>query len=635
MKTIAKMMNNCTNITTKMSVQRPMTALLLTLFSAWALVACGESSASDSGGKGASMSTDTSAGDFGNASYDDGEYPGAAKDTSAPDEVDPYVEVPEEEFAFHSAAVGERYVFIVDTFRDQVIYVDSESLKIRAVKVGDSPVLVQAFPGTDTVIVLNEGSQTASLLRVADGEAEVMHFEVLPGVNTVVTSPYGPYAVLYYDHHGGDTSLGALNAVSILRATPGQESLIELGTGFKPSSVAFREDGERLFVVSQAGLTVVALPEDIDTPSFHPPLPLVSDPLLNQYEREVHVTRDGRFAVTRLIGQAQISVLDLESADVRMFDTISETGASIFASDLDLIPGSGRFVMTFRDAGRVRLVDIEAFMAGADDDGAGGGAAAEDEPDAAGDGYESEAASEEIIEEAVEETSSEPVEETVEETVEASAPDLIPLPAGVTELLTDGVTLGLCRVADDGNTAVFFSTALGARSIGLLDLSETDPALRFVPLHKEVRIVEIDPSSRFGVLYHQASGLAPNPGDDFETLIEKSNGYSVLDIASSYVQPFITKNEPKDLVFLPDYDRMLVLLPDPAELDHRVEVVDFVRFLATNHPLYARPLSIQAFKGEARAVILEEHVSGRLTLVDAVNDQTESVTGFHLNAEQN
>lgn len=624
------------------TITKTTTTVLLAL-SLVALVGCGESSDSASSDSAAGgMAYDAMMADMGGTGYDN-EYPGAASETSAPDEADPYVEVPEEEFAFHSAAVGERYVFIVDTFRDQVIYVDSQSLKIRAVKVGDGPVLVQAFPGTDTVIVLNEGSQTASLLRVAEGEAEVMHFEVLPGVNTVVTSPYGPYAVLYYDHRGGDTSLGALNAVSILRATPGAETLIELGTGFKPSSVAFREDGERLFVVSQAGLTVVSLPDDVDAPSFHPPLPLVTDPLLNQYEREVHVTRDGRFAVTRLIGQAQISILDLDSGDVRMFDTISETGASIFASDLDLIPASGSFVMSFRDAGRIRLVDIEALMASEEDEGAGSGAAGEDEPDASEDGYESEAASDEIVEETVEETieettgetTQETVQETVQETSTETSSPVFPLPAGVTELQTGGVTLGLCRVSEDGSTAVFFSTASGARTIGLLDLLEASPELRFVPLHKEVRIVEIDPSSRFGVLYHQASGLAPSPGDDFETLIEKSNGYSVLDIDSSYVQPFITDNEPKDLVFLPEHDRMLVLLPDPAELDHRVEVVDFLRFLATNHPLYARPLSIQAFKGEARAVILEEHVSGRLTLVDAVEDQTESVTGFHLNAEQN
>jgi len=488
------------------------------------------------------------------------------KDSSSPSP-DSYYEEPEEEFAFNSAAVGETVVFVVDTNRDQVIWVDAVTLKIKAVKVGDQPVLVKGFPGTDSAVVLNQGSQTASLVSIVNGEAEVRHFDVLPGVNQVEMSPYGPYAVLYYAWGQGDTTLGALNAVNVLRAEPGKEALIEVGTGFKPSAVSFREDGGALYIMSQAGLTQVALPADIDSPRFSAPLPLVDDPLLDQYEREVQVTADGAFALTRVIGQPIVSILDLATKKVQSFSSVE----GWIPSDLDLIPGEGRFVLMLRDARRVQVIDMAALMAGQAD--------------------------------------------------------------AVDEVTTNDVPLGLAEVAVDGKSALLYTTTGGSKTMGLLDLDAPELELTYVPLHKTVRSAVIEPGSEFGVLYHDREPGTPSPSDTFDELVAKSHGYSVVDLASGYVQPFLTDHEPKDLVFLPEHHKMIVLLPDPDNLDHRVEVVDFRRLLATSHPLYARPLSVQAFKGKPKAVILEEHLSGRLTILDTDTDGTESVTGFHLNAD--
>jgi DNA-binding beta-propeller fold protein YncE len=550
--------------------------LLISLFLLTSsLVGCGESGfggAGDSAAKASagSENRDGAAGGWG------GEYePGPAadagasyQDVSAPDE--PYVEVPEEEFAFHSSAVGAEHVFIVDKNRDQVVFVDALSLKIRAVKVGDAPVLVKAFPGQDAVVVLNEGSNTVSLVRVdAEHQAAVSHFEVLPGANTVEVSPFGDYAVIYYQHQEGGTNLGTLNAVDVLRITEGDEAIVEVSTGFRPSGVTFSEDGARLFVVSQAGLTRVRLPEDVDTPGFSAPLPLVDDTLLNQLDREVLVTADGAFAVTRIIGEDKLSVLDID-AKVAVDFSLGER----FPSDIDLVPGTHEAIVTYRDAGQIERIDLDSL-----------------------------------------------VDEST------------PLDEAIDTLDTDALTLGLCRVSDDGAVALFYSTQSEHRVMARLSLTQGNAKLKPIPMSKTVRIVEIDPSSRFGVVYHTKEPGTPSPTDDFETIIAKSHGYSVLDIASSYVQPFITDHEPQDLVFLPEHGRMFVLLPDPGNVQHMVEEVDFARFLATSHTLFARPLSIQAFQGDPRAVVLEEHLSGRLTFIDSDSGEVESVTGFQLNAE--
>lgn len=493
--------------------------------------------------------------------------PGGDQADASADTADGYYEEPEQEFAFNSAAVGETVVFVVDTNRDQLLWIDAASLKIRAVKVGDQPVLVKAFPGTDTALVLNQGSQTASLVSVTGGEAEVRHFDVLPGVNTVAMSPYGPYAVLYYAWGQGTTTLGALNAVNVLRAEAGKQALVEVGTGFKPAAVAFREDGGALYVVSQAGLTQVDLPTDIDAPRFRPPLPLVDDPLLDQYEREVQVTADGAYALTRVVGRPVVSILDVAAKTARSFSSIE----GWIPSDLDLIPDQARFVLTLRDARRVQVIEMAGLLAG-----------------------------------------------------DAEAVD---------EVTTGDVPLGLAEIAPDGKTALLYTTTADSKTMGLLDLDAPELELAYVPLHKTVRSAVVEPGSDFGVLYHDRAPGTPSPSDTFDQLVAKSHGYSVIDLASGYVQPFLTDHEPKDLVFLPEHHKMIVLLPDPDNLDHRVEVVDFLRLLATSHPLYAKPLSVQAFKGAPNAVILEEHLSGRLTILDTDTQGTESVTGFHLNAE--
>lgn len=539
------------------------TTLLLSVSVGLALAACGAMS----GDAGASYESDTSAAwDAWSTADSGGSEPGDDNpDTSAPDT---YYEEPEQEFAFNAAAVGQSVVFVIDTNRDQVLWIDGASLKIRAVKVGDQPVLVEAFPGTDTAVVLNQGSQTASLVTVVDGQAEVRHFDVLPGANTVEMSPYGPYAVIYYAWAAGDTSLGALNAVNVLRAEPGHEALIEVSTGFKPSDVAFRDDGGALFVTSQAGLTRVMLPDDVDVPTFRAPLPLVDDPLLDQYEREVQVTADGAYALTRVIGQPVVSILDVAAHEARSFSSVD----GFIPSDLDLVPGQARFVLTLRDAHRVQLIDTAGLLAND--------------------------------------------------------------PAAVVDVATGDVPLGLAEVAPDGSRALLYSTLEGAKTLGLLDLGASPPALSFVPVAKTVRSAVIEPRSKFGVLYHDREPGTPSPGDTFDELVAKSDGYSVVDLASGYVQPFLTDHEPQDLVFLPEHQKMIVLVPDPASLDHRVQVVDFQRMLATSLPLFARPLSVQAFLASPRAVILEEHLSGRLTFLDTDSNGTESVTGFHLNAEE-
>ena len=537
------------------------TGLFLFLGLGAVLTACGAMS----GDSGASAGGDDVGGWEPGGSYDAGYDYGAADDTATPDS---YWEEPESTFAFLSAAVGESVVFVLDTNRDQLLWVDAVTLKIHAVTVGDRPVKVQAFAGTDTAVVLNEGSQTASLVRVAGDQAEVAHFDVLPGVNTMSLSPYGPYAVLSYQWSPGSSALGTLNAVNVLRAQPGHEAMIQVSTGFKPSSVAFREDGGALFVTSQSGLTRVELPGDVDSPRFRAPLPLVDDPLLDQFEREVQVTADGAYALTRVVGQPVVSVLDVADGVARSFRSADDR----VPSDLDLVPGQARFVLTLRDARRVQIIDIPGLLA----------------EDA----------------------------------------------AAVVEVDTGDVPLGLAEPSPDGARAVLYTTAADARTIGLLDLDAEPPALTFLPTAKAVKSAAIEPGSAFAVLYHDRAPGALSPSDTLEEQVAKSDGYSVVDLASRYVAPFLTEHEPQDLVFLPEHQKMIVLVPDPNDLDHRVQVVDFQTMLRASLPLYARPLSVQAFKGKATAVILEQHLSGRLTFLNADTEGTESVTGFHLNAEE-
>jgi DNA-binding beta-propeller fold protein YncE len=494
--------------------------------------------------------------------------PGAADDAwqSADTAAEVPQEGPEHEFSFFSAAVGQDHVFIVDRNRDSVVLVNATDLTIRSVRVGDGPTLVKTLPGQDVALVLNAGSNTLSVVRLVDGQPQVTHQDVVQGANTLEVSPVGPYAVAWYTMASEDTTLGALNAVTVLRLDPAKEAAVEVATGFRPSAVTFQADGKKAFVVSRAGLTAVALPGALDQPAFSAPLPLVTDPLLYQQDMEVLVTPDGANAVSRVAGERSVFVLDVATRKVAAFELAG------VPTDLDLVPGSGRIVATLREEHLVQLGDLDKLLAG-----------------------------------------------------EADA---------LTPVSTGEQAMGLCRVSDDGLTALFYSTATDLKALARLRLDDLAAGLEFIPLQKSVRIVDIDPTSRFGVIYHDKLPGTPQPGDDEQTKIDKQWGFSVLDLASSYVLPFITAQEPRDLVFLADQGLMFVLLPDPQGTSHEVRMVNFDSFQGKSFTLYARPLTIQALPGTSRVVVLEEHVSGRVTFLDGVTSGTQSVTGFQLNAEE-
>lgn len=281
----------------------------------------------------------------------DGGMTGKGGSAGASAEVDAASELPPEkevESAYEFPAATGRYVWVANPISGRVAYVDALTLEVKTTEAGNGPTWVSAVPseGLDTAIVMNVQSSDATLLRAdAQGNIDAVNLAVAPGSNSWAIEAKGQWAIAWGDYRKGEAPPLALGYqdIAVLHLATGQESSTRLSVGYRPVAISFSADASRAYAVTQDGISVIDLSAP-DGPIASRLVALSDDPLEDPGTRDVSVTPDGKLALVRRDGSAELTVVDLEN-DVRTAVTLS---ASV--TDLDLSPDGTRAIAVVRDA---------------------------------------------------------------------------------------------------------------------------------------------------------------------------------------------------------------------------------------------------------------------------------------------
>ncbi|MDZ4693823.1 MAG: hypothetical protein SGI86_01655 [Deltaproteobacteria bacterium] len=277
----------------------------------------GRSGGNDNAGAGESPTVPKTGGNSGNATG------GASGTEPPPPEV-------EEKRDFEAPQAGERFVFVANTQRDTVAAIDSTNLTIRTIEVGDAPTRLATVAGKDVALVINVGTRDLSVVRASVTDSQVTTLPVVRGVNRISIAPGGAHAIVWYDaeNDNGFTGIGSFQDVTLVRLGATDQAF-PLTVGFKPVDVTFNAAGTTAFVVTEDGVSVIAL-ASVTAPKRVPLVPL--GPVGQGMARDVSITPDGRYALSREEGQSKVTLVDLTTGVITDLDLMGSV------SDLDLAP---------------------------------------------------------------------------------------------------------------------------------------------------------------------------------------------------------------------------------------------------------------------------------------------------------
>jgi len=238
----------------------------------------------------------------------------------------------EKEASFYAPVVSGKYLWSVNPDTNKVVRVHAESLAIDLMQGGHEPTYLAVLPEGATpggAVVLNVRSGDASIFLRGSSPEEllpVQNFAVQEGASSWAIGKGGKFAIAWSDAR--EKLLDRLDGYQDITVFSfGGESITtkSLSVGFRPNQVVISQDETRAYVVSQPGISIIALSEspEIEGEIFLPDL-------AEGARRDVSITPDGKYALVSTSGSAKILVVDLKTEK-----TVSLNMPSI-VTDLDL-----------------------------------------------------------------------------------------------------------------------------------------------------------------------------------------------------------------------------------------------------------------------------------------------------------
>lgn len=269
---------------------------------------------------------------------------------------EPEVEI---ESTYEAPVATDRFVWAANPETGRVALINAETFDVRLAEAGLFPTVVAAVPraedGTDAALVLNTGSEDATLLEInGAGELTRAMVDTHAGANAVAVTPSGRFAIVWTDAAVAGEALDPTDSAQDITVVnlSGELEGTQLSVGFRPSRVVFDEAEERAFVVTEPGLSVIELGA---SPRVGGHVELTASPA-DANARDVSVTPDGEIALVRLDGSTSLGVVSIASGERE------DVELGNFVTDLDLSSDGRRAFAVVGD----ELVVIPVPVAGAD-----------------------------------------------------------------------------------------------------------------------------------------------------------------------------------------------------------------------------------------------------------------------------
>lgn len=487
---------------------------------------------------------------------------------------------------------SENYVYAVNPEAGTVAVIDARTQSIKTIKTGSRPSYLRTLEGTDNAIVLNTGSNKASVIRTSADEATKNDLSVSPGANAIAVAPDGKHAVVYFNatYQSTGQAVGSYQdvAVLVLSSDGSSDRSISMTVGFRPRDVFFSSDGRQAFVITEDGVSVLDFASIEKDGSGIARLATFGG--IDQKNLDVAVTPDGRFALARAESQSTLHLVELQTGQVRTLDLttvyypapamMAETGEDagtsmalpVEVTDLDLVPDGQSALAVLRNQKAVLEIPLPQ---GFDD---------------------------------------------------ASKVKIIQVPNEV---------IGSVAVAPDGRSALAYTTAVDLARVVILDLVG-DAAPRVVALRKPVIAVSITPDSETALITHKKAAGAPDaPGLTPDQVIDRSYGYSLLRIGTGDVKLQATRTKLGPIAMVPNGSFLFILFRDDTAKVKEVQRVALRSFLVDPIiQLENPPISIGVAEASQTVFVNLEHPDGRMTFIDWNDplDKLKTVTGFELNS---
>jgi DNA-binding beta-propeller fold protein YncE len=479
---------------------------------------------------------------------------------------------PEVEYDFGAPISSERYVYVAMTAQDSLARIDGKTLAVTSTQVGEEPRDVATIPGSDGAVVLDSHNGTATIVRPTGDTNSVRVLATLQRLNRIDIDPSGRFAVIWFDLKkalslGGFSGIGSFQDVTVVALTPGAEKAVNLTVGFRPREVQFDAAGNRAYVITQDGVSVIDLPYATEhQPSIVPPI-AVADPLAPPDDVEVDIVSTGEYAAVRQANVAALRIVNVGSNPGQSWTLALPSPAS----DIDLAPDGARLYAVLREANKLAVIDV---------------------------------------------------------------PGDAQTPSGLETVDLSNATLGSLTLSRDGTRGLLFTNATADERITLVKLDQPGYPTTTWPLKKSVRAVGISPTGDSALLINAKVFGDPATAENFDEFVDRSYGYTLLDLATGFGKLQITPVDPGAFHYAPDGSKIYVALDggDAATATRALQVVTTQTGVVITKPLGSPPDAVGILPGAAQAFVAQRHPLGRVSFLDLASDAVRTVTGFDLNS---
>ncbi|MHB8420919.1 MAG: YncE family protein [Myxococcales bacterium] len=472
------------------------------------------------------------------------------------------------------------YVFALDPAEGQAVRVDAQTLAIEAIPLGGAPAEVDAFAGSDRVLVLNPGNDKVHLLdATAPGPTQVTNIPLDRRQDHLRLSPDGTWAAAFTDPYTSPDQ-GAEGIVTLVRlGAPGSSpagTAYDRAAGFRVSDLFFRAPGGATKGAVVVALDAVTFVDFTGTapPDLPPRQPLPASASADLASRSVVATADGAFVLIRSFTAPDLTIVDVDA------QTVSTLTLPDVATDLEIEPGGTAAVAVMRATAQVAVLRIpQDLQAGAQ-------------------------------------------------------PTLISLGS------FNAGQIAFSPVADPstGPFGLLFTNASPSMGLVRLDV-QSGKVTPYPPLQKLVQGVGLSPDGKSAVVVHRPDP-DPQTTDPYAAQVAKDEGYSMFDIASEVAQLKRTGTVAVEgFAFAPKGGAAAVALSDAVNSVYGVDVLDLQTLVATSLALASPPEFVGAIPQASSSTadpelwVTQVFAGGRISFVDLSTLALQTVTGFELNSQ--